>query len=216
MGVSNVPEETAIEDGAAPAAAPVSAPTGATTKALGHIVWLDCEMTGLSPTDDALVEIACVVTDAQLNPLDDGMSVVIRPPDAALEQMSDFVTQMHRESGLLPLIPDGMDVAEAERLVLDYVRQHVPEAKKAPLAGSSIYVDRGFLARQMPQLDDYLHYRLIDVSSIKELVRRWYPRVYYRSPEKTGNHRALGDTFDSIDELKYYRGAVFTDPDQRS
>lgn len=175
----------------------------------GPLVWVDCEMTGLDLTVDALVEIACVVTDADLQPLDDGVSLVIRPPDAALEQMSDFVTGMHRESGLLPLIPDGVPLADAEEAVLGYVRQHVPEARKAPLAGSSVYVDRGFLARDMAQLDAHLHYRVVDVSSIKELVRRWYPKVYFQSPEKTGNHRALGDVLDSIAELQYYRTTVF-------
>ncbi len=166
-------------------------------------------MTGLDLAVDALVEIACVVTDAELKPLDDGISLVIRPPQQALDQMSDFVTGMHRESGLLPLIAGGVGVDEAQAAVLQYVQQHVPEARKAPLAGSSVYVDRGFLARDMPGLDAYLHYRVVDVSSIKELVRRWYPKVYFQSPEKTGNHRALGDVHDSIAELRYYRSTVF-------
>jgi oligoribonuclease len=173
------------------------------------LVWVDCEMTGLDLGADALVEIACIVTDADLEPLDDGVSLVIRPPQPALDQMSDFVTGMHRESGLLPLIPGGVGVGDAEAAVLDYVRRHVPDARKAPLAGSSVYVDRGFLARDMPGLDDHLHYRVVDVSSIKELVRRWYPKVYFQSPEKTGNHRALGDIHDSIAELRYYRSAIF-------
>lgn len=175
----------------------------------GPLVWVDCEMTGLDLGADALVEIACVVTDADLQPLDDGIDLVIRPPQPALAQMSDFVTAMHRESGLLPLIDGGVEVAQAEAAVLEYVQRHVPEARKAPLAGSSVYVDRGFLARDMPHLDAHLHYRVVDVSSIKELVRRWYPKVYYQSPEKTGNHRALGDIHDSIAELRYYRSTVF-------
>jgi len=173
-------------------------------------VWVDCEMTGLDLSIDALVEIACVVTDAQLQPLDAGVSVVIRPPHRAMAQMSEFVTNMHQESGLLPLIESGVPLAEAEELVLSYLRRHIPEARKAPLAGSSVYVDRGFLARDMPQLDQHLHYRLVDVSSLKELVRRWYPKVYFNAPAKTGNHRALGDILDSIAELRYYRETVFT------
>ncbi len=186
--------------------------TAAESKRTGvPLVWIDCEMTGLDLAKDALVEVACVVTDAQLQPLDDGVSAVIKPPQDALDQMSDFVTQMHEQSGLLPLIPSGVTLDEAEAVVLDYVRQHVPEARKAPLAGSSVYVDRGYLARDMPQLDDYLHYRIVDVSSLKELVRRWYPKVYFQSPEKTGNHRALGDVWDSIAELRYYRETVFGD-----
>ena len=172
-------------------------------------------MTGLDLGKDALVEIACVVTDAELRPLDEGISIVIRPPLQALEQMSAFVTEMHRASGLLPLISSGADLAEAENAVLSYVQRHVPEARKAPLAGSSVYVDRGFLARDMPLLDEHLHYRVVDVSSLKELVRRWYPRVYFNAPEKTGNHRALGDVHDSIAELRYYRGAVFSGPPQQ-
>lgn len=180
----------------------------------GPLVWVDCEMTGLDLGRDALVEIACVVTDADLQPLDEGVSMVIRPPQDALEQMSAFVTEMHRASGLLPLIPSGMDVADAEAAVLAYVQRHVPEARKAPLAGSSVHVDRGFLARDMPLFDGHLHYRIVDVSSLKELVRRWYPRVYFNAPEKTGNHRALGDVHDSIAELRYYRGAVFNGPAQ--
>ena len=166
-------------------------------------------MTGLDLAQDALVEIACVVTDAQLNPIDDGIEVVIRPPQPALDQMSDFVTTMHAESGLLPLIEAGTTVAQAEDDVLAYIQRHVPEAGRAPLAGSSVYVDRSFLARDMALIDGHLHYRLVDVSSIKELVRRWYPKVYFNAPAKTGNHRALGDVWDSIAELRYYRAAVF-------
>ncbi len=174
------------------------------------LVWIDCEMTGLSVTEDALVEVACVVTDAQLNPLGDGVSVVIRPPQQARDQMSELVTAMHEASGLLPLIDTGTTIEDAEDAVLAYVRRHVPDARKAPLAGSSVYVDRGFLARDMPRLDAHLHYRIVDVSSIKELVRRWFPKVYFSAPEKTGNHRALGDILDSINELRYYRETVFS------
>jgi oligoribonuclease len=166
-------------------------------------------MTGLDLGADALVEVACVVTDAQLEPFDDGISVVIKPPEQAWEQMSDFVRNMHEQSGLLPLVEQGMDLATAADMLLDYVRGHVPDARKAPLAGSSVYVDRGFLARDMPEFDAHLHYRLVDVSSLKELVRRWYPKVYFNAPAKTGNHRALGDVLDSIAELRYYRSTVF-------
>ena len=185
---------------------PESTPT--TGKAADRIVWLDCEMTGLDLGSDALVEIACVVTDAELNELDSGISVVIRPPDAPFAAMPQVVRDMHTASGLITEIPDGITLTAAEQQVLSYVKSHVPEARKAQLAGSSIYVDRGFLARDMPELDAWLHYRLIDVSSIKELVRRWYPRVYFSSPQKRGNHRALADARESIAELRYYREAI--------
>ena len=184
---------------------PAATPSG---KAGDRIVWIDCEMTGLDLVSDALVEVACVVTDAELNELDTGVSVVIRPPDLAFASMPDIVREMHIASGLIDEIPHGTTLEAAQQLVLDYVRSHVAEPRKAPLAGSSVYVDRGFLARDMPELDAYLHYRLIDVSSIKELVRRWYPRVYFSSPTKRGNHRALADTRESIAELRYYREAV--------
>ena len=184
---------------------PSAAPQG---KVGDRIVWVDCEMTGLELGSDALVEVACVVTDAELNELDAGVTVVIRPPDAPFAEMPQVVRDMHTASGLIEEIPLGTTLAAAEKVVLDYVRSHVPEPRKAPLAGSSVYVDRGFLARDMPELDAYLHYRLIDVSSIKELVRRWYPRVYFASPPKKGNHRALADARESIAELRYYREAV--------
>jgi oligoribonuclease len=185
-----------------------STPDAPTPKAGDRIVWVDCEMTGLDLGSDALVEVACVVTDAELRELDAGVTVVIRPPGAALAAMPDVVRDMHTASGLLEEIPGGTTIEAAQTLVLDYVRSHCPEPRKAPLAGSSVYVDRGFLARDMPDLDAWLHYRLIDVSSIKELVRRWYPRAYFNSPPKTGNHRALADTRESIAELRYYREAV--------
>jgi oligoribonuclease len=185
-----------------------STPDAATPKAADRIVWVDCEMTGLDLSRDALVEVACVITDAELRELDGGVTVVIRPPDDALAGMPDVVREMHTASGLLVEIPDGTTLAAAQALVLDYIKAHCPEPRKAPLAGSSIYVDRGFLARDMPDLDAWLHYRLIDVSSIKELARRWYPRAYFNSPPKTGNHRALADARESIAELRYYREAV--------
>ncbi|GAA5055786.1 oligoribonuclease [Thermocatellispora tengchongensis] len=150
-----------------------------------------------------------MVTDAELNQLDNGVDVVIKPPPEALEQMSEVVREMHTASGLLPALGGGVTLAEAESLVLDYIRGHVTEPKRAPLCGNSIATDRAFLARDMPGVDSYLHYRMIDVSSIKELVRRWYPRVYFASPEKQGGHRALADITESIRELRYYRAAVF-------
>ena len=174
-----------------------------------RLVWIDCEMTGLDVERDVLVEIAVIVTEADLTPLDDGIDVIIRATPEQLASMDPFVVNMHTESGLLPLIPGGVDVTEAEERVLAYVRQHVPEARKAPLAGSSVYVDRMYLARQMPALDAHLHYRLVDVSTVKELSRRWYPRVYFNAPKKVGGHRALGDILDSIRELRYYRSMVF-------
>jgi oligoribonuclease len=178
-----------------------------------RLVWIDCEMTGLDNSRDQLVEIAVIVTDAELNELDEGVNIIICPPDLSiLEGMDPIVQEMHTSSGLLELIPGGVSLAEAEAQILGYVREHVPEARKAPLAGSSVYVDRGFLARDMPELDAHLHYRLVDVSSVKELARRWYPRTYFASPEKKGNHRALGDIRDSIAELRYYREAVFVPP----
>ncbi len=174
-----------------------------------RLVWIDCEMTGLDLERDALIEVAALVTDSDLNVLGEGVDVVIKPPAAALAQMKEFVRDMHTHSGLLEELEGGIDLDEAQRLVLDYVREHAPEANKAPLAGNTIGTDRGFLARDMPELEGHLHYRVVDVSSIKELVRRWYPRVYFQAPAKTGNHRALGDIRDSIEELKYYRATVF-------
>jgi oligoribonuclease len=178
-----------------------------------RLVWIDCEMTGLDLAKDQLVEIAVIVTDADLTELDEGVSIIIRPDDLSiLEGMDEVVVNMHTDSGLLDLIPSGVSLAEAQEQVMAYVHQHVPEARKAPLAGSSVYVDRGFLARDMPELDAHLHYRLVDVSSVKEIARRWYPRAYFNSPEKKGNHRALGDIRESIAELRYYRDAVFVPP----
>jgi oligoribonuclease len=174
-----------------------------------RLVWIDCEMTGLDLTNDALVEIACIVTDGELNAVDEGLDVVIKPPAEAVDGMSEVVREMHTTSGLLAQLPDGISLAEAQELVLAYIRQHVPESRKVPLCGNSIATDRSFLARDMPELDDFLHYRMVDVSSIKELARRWYPRAYFASPEKHGGHRALADIRESIRELRYYREAVF-------
>ncbi|MEQ4717719.1 oligoribonuclease [Nonomuraea sp. B19D2] len=173
------------------------------------LVWIDCEMTGLDLSRDALIEVACVITDSELNQLDEGVDVVIKPPPESLEQMSEVVRQMHTASGLLPELGSGVTLSEAESLVLDYIRRHIPEPKKAPLCGNSIGTDRTFISRDMPGVDGYLHYRMIDVSSIKELVRRWYPRVYFAAPEKQGGHRALADIRESVRELRYYRAAIF-------
>jgi len=174
-----------------------------------RLVWIDCEMTGLDYVADALVEVAALVTDGDLTVLGPGVNAVIRPPDTALAQMGDFVREMHQHSGLLDELGAGVMLAEAEDLVLGYVREFVPEPRKAPLAGNSVSTDRVFLTRDMPNLEEHLHYRIVDVSSVKEMVRRWYPRVYYNAPAKLGNHRALGDITDSIDELRYYRETVF-------
>ncbi|GAA0297697.1 oligoribonuclease [Kineococcus aurantiacus] len=178
-------------------------------KVTDRIVWIDCEMTGLSLTGDALVEVAVLVTDADLNVLGDGVDVVVKPPAEALAGMDRVVVDMHTASGLLEEIPGGVTLAEAEQAVLEYVRTWVPEPRKAPLAGSSVHTDRAFLARDMPELTAHLHYRLIDVSSLKELARRWFPRVYFHTPRKHGGHRALADIRESIQELKYYREVLF-------
>ncbi|PKQ31737.1 MAG: oligoribonuclease [Actinobacteria bacterium HGW-Actinobacteria-2] len=177
-----------------------------------HLVWIDCEMTGLDLKADALVEVAALVTDGDLNVLGEGVQVVIKPPAEALAQMGDFVRDMHSKSGLLPLLEDGIEMAEAEELVLAYIREHVPDARKAPLAGNTVGTDRTFLARDMPALEAHLHYRNVDVSSIKELAHRWFPRAYYNTPAKNGNHRALADIQESIEEMRYYRDAVFVTP----
>ena len=173
------------------------------------MVWVDCEMTGLDLVNDALIEVAALVTDTELKVLGDGIDVVIRPPQEALDQMPDVVRTMHTTSGLLDELAAGVTMAEAEERVLSYIREHVPTARKAPLAGNTVFVDRGFLARDMPTLEAHMHYRIVDVSSIKELVRRWYPRVYFNSPVKSGGHRALSDIQESIEELKFYRQAIF-------
>jgi oligoribonuclease len=170
-------------------------------------------MTGLDLTNDKLIEIAVLVTDADLNILGEGIDVVIHAEDAALDSMIDVVTTMHTRSGLIDEVrASTVDMGTAEDMVLDYIRTHVKQAKTAPLAGNSIATDRGFIARDMPKLDDYLHYRMIDVSSIKELCRRWYPRIYFGQPEKGLAHRALADIHESIRELQYYRRTAFVAP----
>jgi oligoribonuclease len=174
-----------------------------------RLVWIDCEMTGLDLSRDALIEVAVLVTDGELNVLGEGVDVVIRPPNEAIEQMGDVVREMHTTSGLLDQLHSGVSMDEARERTLDYIKTFVPEPAKAPLAGNTVHMDRLFLARDLPELESWLHYRNVDVSSIKELVRRWYPRVYFASPSKTGNHRALGDIRDSINELRYYRQTVF-------
>jgi oligoribonuclease len=174
-----------------------------------RLVWIDCEMTGLDLERDALIEIAVLVTDAELNVLGEGVDLVIAPPAQALETMPEIVRTMHTSSGLLEVLAEGITMEAAQAQALAYIREHVPEARKAPLAGSSIHTDRTFLARDMPELEQWVHYRNVDVSTIKELARRWYPRVYFNTPEKQGNHRALADIIDSIDELRYYRNTLF-------
>lgn len=173
-----------------------------------HLVWIDCEMTGLDPEKDCLVEVAVVITNSNLEILDGGLEIVIKPRADSLANMGDFVRDMHTKSGLIEEFETGLDLADAEQLVLEYVQRFVPEPKIAPLAGNSIGTDRMFLNRYMPKLDQHLHYRNIDVSSLKELSRRWYPRVYFQMPKKTGDHRALADILESINELRYYRETV--------
>jgi oligoribonuclease len=181
-------------------------------KSLENLVWIDCEMTGLDVEKDSLVEIAVLITDSDLNILDEaGLNVVIKPRPESLSQMGDFVTQMHQESGLLPLLADGLEIADAEQKILDYVKGFAPEDRSAPLAGNSIGTDRMFLNRYMPKLDAHLHYRNIDVSSVKELTKRWFPKVYFQLPKKSGGHRALADIRESIAELRYYRQTVFVE-----
>jgi oligoribonuclease len=176
------------------------------------LVWVDCEMTGLDLLNDALIEVAALVTNANLEVLGDGVDLVIKPSDAALAQMGDFVRSMHNGSGLLSVLDAGLTLPEAEERVLDYVRAFVTEPRRAPLAGNTIGTDRSFLARDMATFESYVHYRSVDVSSIKELARRWFPRAYYQSPAKSGNHRALADIQESIEELRYYREAIFVPP----
>ena len=177
-----------------------------------RLVWIDCEMTGLDLEADALVEVAALVTDFELQVLGDGIDLIIKPPPESLDQMGDFVRDMHRSSGLLDHLAQGITLAEAEEQVLAYVKAHCPDGSRPPLAGNTVATDRSFLARDMPTLEQFLHYRIVDVSSIKELSRRWFPRAYFQSPAKRGNHRALADIQESIEELRYYREAVFTKP----
>ena len=174
-----------------------------------RLVWIDCEMTGLDLGTDALIEVAALVTDGELNVLGEGVDIIIAPPPAALEAMGDYVRTMHTTSGLLEQLATGTTMADAEAQVLAYVREWVPEVRKAPLAGNTVGTDRAFLARDMPELESHLHYRNVDVSTIKELSRRWFSKAYFNSPAKSGNHRALADIQESIEELRYYRDAVF-------
>jgi oligoribonuclease len=170
-------------------------------------------MTGLHIGSDALIEIAALVTDSELRVLGEGVDVVVHTDEAKLTGMEEFVRDMHERSGLTEAVrASTVSIAEAERIVLDYVRQYIPEPRSAPLAGNSIATDRMFLARDMPELDDYLHYRMVDVSSIKELCRRWYPKIYYAKPEKGLAHRALADIEESLRELRYYRATAFVAP----
>ncbi len=183
---------------------------------LPHLIWIDCEMTGLDLATDALVEIAVLVTDSELNVIGEGVDVVIQATQDQLDAMNDFVKNMHTASGLITQIPSGISVSAAEEKILEYLQASGTEPGKSPLAGNSVSVDRNFIARDMPKLNEYLHYRTIDVSSIKELARRWHPKTYFASPAKTGNHRALGDIQDSIAELAYYRSALFVNPANNS
>jgi oligoribonuclease len=166
-------------------------------------------MTGLDLQADALIEVAALVTDFDLNVLGEGIDLIVKPPTEAIEQMNDFVRSMHEKSGLLTELDHGITMAEAEERVLAYVREHCPDGSRPPLAGNTVATDRAFLARDMPELEAFLHYRIVDVSSIKELSRRWFPRAYFQAPAKRGNHRALADIRESIEELRYYREAVF-------
>lgn len=177
-----------------------------------RLVWIDCEMTGLDLGADALIEVAALVTDFELNVLGEGVDVVIKPPQEAIDQMDEFVRNMHTVSGLLEELDNGITLREAEEQVLSYIKEHCPDGSRPPLAGNTVATDRAFLQRDMPELESFLHYRIVDVSSIKELSRRWYPRAYFNSPPKTGNHRALADIQESIEELRYYRAAVFVAP----
>ncbi|MCW2608265.1 MAG: oligoribonuclease [Frankiales bacterium] len=175
-----------------------------------RLVWIDCEMTGLDLGSDLLIEVAALVTDSELNVLGEGVDVVVAATAEELERMPDVVREMHASSGLTEeVLRSTVTLREAEQQVLAYVKEWVPEARKAPLCGNSIATDRGFLVRDMPELDAWLHYRMVDVSSVKELARRWYPRVYFNSPKKGGGHRALADIRESVTELQYYRSTLF-------
>lgn len=173
-----------------------------------RLVWIDCEMTGLDLSVDELVEVAVVITDSDLAPVHPGFTIVVKPSDAALANMGEFVTAMHTSSGLITELAAGHSLADAEAQVLAYINEHVPEGQKPPMSGNSIGTDRAFVAKYMPTLNERLHYRNIDVSSIKELARRWFPRVYFNAPAKDGGHRALADILESIRELDYYRSAL--------
>ena len=174
-----------------------------------RLVWIDCEMTGLDLGADALIEVAALVTDFELNVLGEGVDVIIKPSQESLDQMVEFVRSMHEKSGLLEELDSGTTLEDAEQQVLAYIHEHCAEGSRPPLAGNTVATDRAFLARDMQDLEAFLHYRIVDVSSIKELSRRWYPRAYFAAPTKRGNHRALADIQESIEELRYYREAVF-------
>ena len=176
-----------------------------------YLVWIDCEMTGLNPDTECLVEIAAVITDFDLNVLDEGIDLVIKPREGTVEAMGDYVRKMHTDSGLINEFDSGINLADAEAQVLEYIKKYIPNPKTAPLAGNTIGTDRLFITKYMPNLDAHLHYRNIDVSTIKELSKRWYPKVYFQAPMKDGGHRALADILESIEELKYYRKAVFVE-----
>jgi oligoribonuclease len=176
-----------------------------------YLVWIDCEMTGLNPDTECLVEIAAVITDTELNVMDEGIDLVIRPRAGTIEAMGDYVRKMHTDSGLINEFEDGLELEDAEAQVLEYIKKYIPTAKTTPLAGNTISTDRLFISKYMPKLDDHLHYRNIDVSTIKELAKRWYPRAYFQAPKKDGGHRALADILESIEELKYYRQSVFVE-----
>lgn len=189
------------------------------------IVWLDLEMTGLTinttepgTRDDEIVEIGVIVTDGNLVPLDRGMQLVIKPTDAAMANMGSFVRSMHEKSGLLPLIKDGVSVSNAEKQVLAYIRKHVSVRQTAQMGGNTIHMDRRFLAKYMPTVEDWVHYRNVDTSTIKEVLYRWFPYVVEAAPEKIGNHRALADAIESIREMAFYRELLFSmdaiDPSQ--
>jgi oligoribonuclease len=174
-----------------------------------RLVWIDCEMTGLDLTSDELVEVAVVITDYDLQPVDPGFAIVIKADQSAIDGMNDFVRAMHTTSGLIDEIPHGVSLADAEYAVLEYILRFVPTSQTAPLAGNTIGTDRAFINKYMPRVDAHLHYRSVDVSSIKELAKRWFPRVYFNAPAKDGGHRALADILESIRELDYYRKAAF-------
>ncbi|NDD25706.1 MAG: oligoribonuclease [Actinobacteria bacterium] len=174
-----------------------------------YLVWIDCEMTGLSPDKDCLVEIAVVITDIELNVIDKGLDLVIKPRPESLAGMDEYVRNMHTTSGLINELDNGLELADAEAQVLEYIKKYIPTPKLAPLAGNTIGTDRMFIAKYMPALDNHLHYRNIDVSTIKELSKRWFPKAYFQAPKKVGGHRALADILESIDELRHYRKSVF-------
>jgi oligoribonuclease len=174
-----------------------------------YLVWIDCEMTGLNPDKDCLVEIAVVITDNNLNVVDEGLDLVIKPEADALAGMGEYVRNMHTESGLIKEFDNGISVLEAQAKVLEYIKKYIPTPKLSPLAGNTIGTDRMFIAKYMPELDAHLHYRNIDVSTIKELAKRWYPKAYFQAPKKEGGHRALADILESVAELKHYRESVF-------